>query len=82
LSFDKDKMENKDNVFNKVNAVASSICTNVNLRRYDIDASSINLMYLMTFKDSESIDSLTKKIVELYPNASINYLDQSNLPSI
>jgi hypothetical protein len=52
------------------------------LRRCDMRAELIEILYLVTFKDEESLSKIIADIKHKHPSAGVTFLDQNNLPGI
>ena len=65
-----------------LNSLISKNLGSFDLRRIDYSSNSLNVTYLVSIINIESLEKLLNSIKDQYPTSSINYIDQNHIPSI
>ena len=64
------------------NEVMDKYTQEPDLRRCDMRADFIEILYLVSFNDKESLSIIISEIKQKHPSAGVTFLDQNNLPGI
>lgn len=78
---DLDKIESNQ-ILKNINTIISNNLGGFDLRRVDYLENNLNITYLVSVLNIESLEDLIFKLKNKYPKISINYIDQNHIPSI
>ena len=82
LEYDTKSKKQKDMLIKDVNEIIRKNSIESDLRRLDIKGSSVDLAFLVSLENINSLQVIIKNLEKNYPNITINYIDQKQLPSI
>jgi hypothetical protein len=72
----------KDLLIQGVNEIIKKNSIESDLRRLDVKGPSIDLAFLVSLENINSLQVIIRNLEKNYPNITINYIDQKQLPSI
>ena len=82
LEYNTKSKKQKDLLIQDVNEIIKKNSIESDLRRLDIKGSSIDLAFLVSLENLKSLQVIVKSLEKNYPDITINYIDQKQLPSI
>ena len=78
IKSDKEKKE----IIKKLNKIIGDEVLRFDLRRIDIRDNSLDATYQVNVSEVEMLEKIINKLQSTYPNISVTYLDQNQVPSI
>ena len=78
IKSDKEKKE----IIKKLNKIIRDEVLRFDLRRIDIRDNSLDATYQVNVSEVEMLEKIINKLQSTYPNISVTYLDQNQVPSI
>lgn len=82
IELDTNKIKDKSNLLEKINKIILSDVENFDLRRFDIKDKNLEATYMINAKEIVSIEKLTNNLKKNFPDISVTYIDQNQIPSI
>ncbi len=77
-----DKDDEKKNLIKNINKIIGEDVLRFDLRRLDYRQNFLDITYQINVSDLEVLEKIIEKLKKVYPNISITYLDQNQVPSI
>ncbi len=77
-----DKDDEKKNLIKNINKIIGEDVLRFDLRRLDYRQNFLDITYQINVSDLEVLEKIIDKLKKVYPNISITYLDQNQVPSI
>tara|TARA_B100000963_G_scaffold145800_1_gene127027 strand:+ start:7831 stop:8535 length:705 start_codon:yes stop_codon:yes gene_type:complete len=77
-----DKEDEKKNLIKNINKIIGEDVLRFDLRRLDYRQNFLDITYQVNVSDLEVLEKIIDKLKKVYPNISITYLDQNQVPSI
>ena len=72
----------KKEIIKKLNKIIGNEVLRFDLRRIDIRDNSLDATYQVNVSEVEMLEKIINKLQSNYPNISVTYLDQNQVPSI
>ena len=72
----------KKEIIKKLNKIIGNEVLRFDLRRIDIRDNSLDATYQVNVSEVEMLEKIINKLQSTYPNISVTYLDQNQVPSI
>ena len=72
----------KKEIIKKLNKIIGDEVLRFDLRRIDIRDNSLDATYQVNVFEVEMLEKIINKLQSTYPNISVTYLDQNQVPSI
>ena len=72
----------KKEIIKKLNKIIGDEVLRFDLRRIDIRDNSLDATYQVNVSEVEMLEKIINKLQSTYPNISVTYLDQNQVPSI
>jgi len=82
IDVNNENLIDQEGLLDFTNLILSKYTDIPDLRRCDIRENSIEILYLVSFLDDNSLSKIVKEVRTKYPEAGVSFLDQNNLPSI
>ncbi len=77
-----DRDDEKKNLIKNINKIIGEDVLRFDLRRLDYRQNFLDITYQINVSDLEVLEKIIDKLKKVYPNISITYLDQNQVPSI
>ena len=77
-----DKDDEKKNLIKNINKIIGEDVLRFDLRWLDYRQNFLDITYQINVSDLEVLEKIIEKLKKVYPNISITYLDQNQVPSI
>ena len=82
LNYTTKSKKQKDDILENISNIINSNSIESDLRRLDVQGSAIDLAFLTSLENINSLQSIIKKLEKNYPGITISYIDQKQIPSI
>jgi len=76
------QISDQESLLDFTNDVMGKYTQELDLRRCDMRADFVEILYLVSFNDEESLSKIISEIKKKHPSAGVTFLDQNNLPGI
>ena len=77
-----DRDDEKKNLIKNITKIIGEDVLRFDLRRLDYRQNVLDITYQINVSDLEVLEKIIDKLKKVYPNISITYLDQNQVPSI
>jgi|TARA_B110000914_G_C15447156_1_gene439040 hypothetical protein len=82
LNYTTKSKKQKNDILENISNIINSNSIESDLRRLDVQGSAIDLAFLTSLENINSLQSIIKKLEKNYPGITISYIDQKQIPSI